>query len=271
MNQIFNIHRFALSLRLEVAEKGRNYVLMAFLMAFAMTVLMVPITMSREFSGFREVLHHFALILIVLFGSSLFTSSALTQFSDPATGISALMTPASAIEKFLSSLLFNLLFLVPLLCFFWWLHFYTMEIANANIINQAFKYHPVTTDILNYITFGYFVIQAFIFLGSIFFRKNTYIKTAVVAVVIAFTVSIANMMIASNFADNPTKTVAMPLSGWKLWYYSEDGSPAKWRFASIYYYLPLSDNLQLIAQLVTATLIVLLWTCAYYQLKEREI
>ncbi|SDG73407.1 hypothetical protein SAMN04487996_122112 [Dyadobacter soli] len=270
MNQVFNIHRFALTLRLEIAEKGRNYLLMATVMAFAMTVLMVPVTLSREFSGFREVLHYFALLLILLFGGSLFTSGTLAQYSAPATGISALMVPASPTEKFMTSLLFNLAFLVPLLCFYWWLHFYTLEVANEKIINQASKYHPMTADIVNYTSFSFFGIQACVFLGSIFFRKNAYIKTAVIAISIAFLVSIANTMIAIRFTENPTKVTALPLSGWKLWYYNEDGG-TKWRFASIYYYLPLSDNLLLMAQLVAGALVILLWICAFYQLKEREI
>lgn len=270
MNQTFNIHRFTLILRLEIAEKGRNYLLMSALMAFAILVMLTPVTMSREFSGFREVLHYFALFLIVLFGSSLFTSNALAQYTAPATGISALMVPASTTEKFLSSLLFNLLFLVPLLCFYWWLHFYTLDMANAKIINQQSRYHPMTADIVYYTSFGYFGIQACVFLGSIFFKKAAYIKTAVIAISIAFTVSIANTMLAIYFTDNPTKATALPLSGWKLWYHNEDGS-TKWRFASIYYYLPLPDNVLLMAQLVTAVFIILLWTCAFYQLKEREI
>lgn len=270
MNQTFDIHRFALTLRLEIAEKGRNYLLMATLMVFAMIVMMVPVTMSHEFSGFREVLHYFALFLIVLFGSSLFTSGALAQFSAPATGISALMIPASTTEKFLSSLFLNLLFLIPLISFYWWLHFYTLEIANEKIINQSSRYHPMNADIMDYVCFGYFGIQACVFLGSIFFRKNAYIKTAVFAVGIAFAVSVVNAMIVASFADNPTKVTALPLSGWKLWYYNEDGG-TKWRFASIYYYLPLPDNLLLMAQLVTSAFVVLLWTCAFYQLKEREI
>ncbi|MGG7666455.1 hypothetical protein [Dyadobacter sp. BHUBP1] len=271
MNQIFNIHRFTLAFRLEIAERGRNYLLMAALMAFAMTVLMVPVTMSREFSGFREVLHFFSLFLILLFGGSLFTSGALSQYTSSATGISGLMIPASTTEKFLSSLLFTLLFLVPLFCFYWWLHYYTLEIANAKLTNQAFKYHPIPVDIVNYTTFGYFGIHACVFFGSIFFKKNAYIKTAVVVIGIAFVVSVVNTMIAINFTDNPTRVTALPLSGWKLWYYNEDGNATKWRFASIFYYLPLSDNLLLMAQLVTGAFIILLWMCAFYQLKEREI
>lgn len=270
MNQVFNIHRFALMLRLEIAERGRNYLLMTALMAFAMTVMMVPVTMSREFSGFREVLHYFALFLIVLFGGSLFTSGALAQFSTPATGISGLMVPASTTEKFLSSLLFNLLFLAPLLGFYWWLHYYTLETANANMVNQSSRYHPMPADIVTYTTFGFFGIQACVFLGSVFFKKNAYIKTAVVVISIAFAVSVVNTMIAIGFTENPTKVTALPLTGWKLWYYNEDGG-TKWRFASIFYHIPLSDNLLLAAQLVTGAFVVLLWTCAFYQLKEREI
>lgn len=270
MNQIFDIHRFVLTLRLEIAEKGRNYLLMTTLMGFAILVMLTPVTFSREFSGFREVLHYFALFLIVLFGGSLFTSGALAQFSAPATGISALMVPASTTEKFLSSLLFNLLFLVPLLCFYWWLHYYTLDIANEMIINQNSRYHPMPTDIVIYTSFGYFGIQACVFLGSIFFRKSAYIRTAVIAVGLAFVVSVANTMIVSNFTGSPTKVTAMPLTGWKLWYYNEDGG-TKWKYASIYYYLPLTDNLLLMAQLVTGAFIILLWMCTFYQLKEREI
>lgn len=270
MNQVFNIHRFALTLRLEIAEKGRNYLMMAALMVFGMLVMMIPVTLYKEFNGFREVLHYFALFLIVLFGGSLFTIGAISQYTIPATGISALMLPASAVEKFLSALLFNLLFLVPLLCFYWWFHVYTMDIANAKIINQQFRYHPVTADIVTYISFAFFLIHACVFLGSIFFKKAAYIKTASIALGIAFVVTVANNMIASAMTQHPTKVTALPLSGWKLWYYNEDGS-MKWKFASIYYYLPLMDHVLLAAQLVTGATIIMLWMCAFYQLKEREI
>lgn len=257
-------------LRIEIAEKVRNYLLMFVLMIFSLMVMMVPVAMSTEFSGFREVLQYFALILIVLFGSSLFTSNAISQYASQASGMSALMLPASALEKFLASLLLNLLFLVPVLCVFWWLHYYTLDIANAKLVNQDSKYHPVTADIVNYTSFGYFGIQACVFLGSIFFRKGAYIKTAAIAVGLAFVTTVINVMFVSSMTQNPSKLTALPLSGWKLWYFEEIGAP-RWNFASFYYEFPLNNSLLLMTQLVTVAFIMALWACAFFQLKERQI
>jgi hypothetical protein len=77
MNQTFNIHRFTLMLRLDWADKGKNYLLMACVLISCLLILMVPVALSDEYGNFREVLHYFALIMILLLGGSLYTSNAL--------------------------------------------------------------------------------------------------------------------------------------------------------------------------------------------------
>ncbi|WP_353721329.1 hypothetical protein [Dyadobacter sp. 676] len=276
MNQTFNIHRLTLMLRFDAAEKGRNYLMMASLLLFGTGAMMFPVTLSTEFSPFLELLHHFALMMILLFGGSLYTSNAFSQFSDPSTGIASLMLPASKIEKFLSSLVLNWLFVVPFIAIFFQLHYLTFDIANAKLTQPGARYEYINRDVVTYVSFCYFLIQSSVFLGSIWFKKASYVKTAIIFVGISFLLCCANFVLASRLVIAaspgvmPAKVNAFPLSGWKIWFYNPDKSQ-NFLYNSTFYHVPFPDNLLLAVQIATAFVAAIFWVCAYFQLREREI
>lgn len=270
MNQTFNIHRFVLMLRLDWAEKGRNAMLMAAVLLFCMVAMMLPIALSDEYSSFREVLHYFALVMVVLFGGSLYTNTAFSQYSSPGTGIAALMIPASRLEKFLSSLLLNLAFVIPFIIFFWQFHYFIFDIANEKLPVGVNKYRYIAYDLLLYLTYSYFIIQAVVFWGSIFFRKASYIKTAAIFLGFVFVVACVNYILAARLTNTPSKLTAFPLTGWKLWYYPQ--SPAtRPEYMAGFYHLTFPAALETAVQAFAVLLALLIWTSAYFQMKEREI
>jgi hypothetical protein len=270
MNQTFDIHRFALMLRSDAAEKGRNYLMMAGVLMFTLLAFMVPITLSHEYSNFRSIMHFAALFMVVLFGGSLYTSGAFAQYSQQSNGIAALMIPASRIEKYLSSLLLNLAFVIPFLIFFWQFHYWATDYANSIIPSSPDEYRYIPRDFFDYTVCSYFIIQAAVFLGSIYFKKYAYIKTAVAVIIFSTLLTFCNYDLGIRLGDKPSKLVAFPLTGWKMWFYPEQGV-VRPRYIVGFYHVTHSEAMSYAVQGFAVWFAVTLWICAYYQMKEREI
>ena len=269
MNQTFNIHRFALILRLDATEKGKNLLLIVALLVSSLLIMLLPITMSKEPSGFREALHYMALFGVMLFGGTFYSSYAFTQYSSPSTGIAALMLPASKTEKFLSSLLVNLVFIIPFLFFFIKLHHVTIDIANAKLRDGGYKYSYIPDEVFTYFNYCYFILHSVVFLGSIYFTKASYIKTAAFALITVLVLVFVNLTIANLFVGNPEKLVTFPMSSWKIWdssnmYMIRDGHA---KFFHIVHPAKVMYAFQAFAALVTLSF----WYITYLRLKEKEI
>ncbi|MCE6989907.1 hypothetical protein [Dyadobacter sp. CY323] len=269
MNQTFDIHRFALMLKLDLAEKGRNMLLLATLLVVMLLLMLLPITMSREPSGLREALHYVALFTVVLFGGSFYSSNALTQYSTPQTCIAALMVPASRVEKYLSSFILNVIFVVPFLILFVKLHHYTIDIGNSKLPAGGYKYNYIQNEPLQYFYFCYFILHSVIFLGSVYFPKASYIKTATFVLITILVVFGVNTLIASLFTGFPKKIVAFPMTGWRIWE-SDTMSLTKNVHEKFFHVLipETTDNLLRVFAVLVA---LSFWFIAYIRLKEKEI
>jgi hypothetical protein len=270
MNQTFDIHRFTLMLRLDLAEKGKNYLFTAALLIGLLLLLMLPVGFSKEFSAIKEMLQYMALFMIVLFGSSLYTSSVFNPYSSPSTGIAALMVPASAFEKFLTSLLTNLVFIVPFIFMYWQLHYSTIEAANAKIPIAGNKYNHLPDFVMKYACYYYFIIQAFIFLGSIYFTKASYIKTASLFIGIFLTMGILQLTLAYYFTSFPSKVVTFPITGWQIWHYGGEGTLRNLNDTR-YYNVVFPEIIAVMIQCFPVFIVLTLWFVTYLRLREKEI
>jgi hypothetical protein len=269
MNQTFDIHRFVLILKLDATEKGRNLLLLASLLVISLLLMLVPITMSKEPSGFRESLHYMALFMVMAFGTTFYSSYALTQYSAPSSCIAALMVPASKTEKFLSSMLMNLVFIVPFLFFFIKLHHITIDIGNSKLPAGGYRYSHISDEVFAYFICSYFILQAVVLLGSIYFAKASYIKTAASVLIIVLIVVFGNLALADMITGYPEKIVAFPMTGWKIWDNSDmfmirDGH-AK------FYEILHTDKAMYAFRIFAVLLAVSFWYVAYVRLKEKEI
>lgn len=262
MNQTFNFNRFGLLLKLDLAEKGRNYLFMAALLIILLLLLMVPVTMSDQFSGIREALHIIALFMVMLLGSSFFTSSVFTQYASSSTGVAALMIPASKMEKFLSALVLNLLFIVPFIIFFWQLHYITIDIANAGIPLKEHKYNHFPEQMMQYFTYCYFLMHACVLLGSIYFTKASYIKSAAIIIAIFLAAGLLQIALAHQFTGNPDNISTFPLGGWRVWY-ADSGYNA----FEVFY----PDSYMYVLYGFPVLILLSIWSVTFLRLKEKEI
>ena len=221
MNQIFNIHRFALVIKLDLVERGKNYLLIAAILVILLLAMMLPIATTDKPVGFYEALHYMAMFMVMFFAASFYTGSAMTHYAAFPTSISSLMLPASKLEKFLSALLLNLVFIVLFLIFYMQLHYRTIDIANAKFPADGYKYPHIDPGLAVYFVFTYFMMHSIFFAGSIYFAKRSYVKTAAFVVIAVFIVFTIHIILSGYLTHHPSRINTLPLAGWEIWYFDE--------------------------------------------------
>ena len=249
-------------LKLALAEKGKNNLGTAALLVGVLLFLMLPVIASNSYKGVFEGLHYIALFLILFLGSSLYTSSVFTSYASPSTGIAALMIPASTIEKFLSALLLNLLFIIPLLLLYLELHYATLHYANSKLPVSSYQYHPLSSDLIQYICCSYLLIQGSIFLGSLYFTKASYIKSAACVICLYVVIAILQITLANVMTGHFDKLVTFPFTGWQLWKFGKDFQ---------YFQVSYPDHFLPYIYIFPAFVLLSLWVVSYLRLKEKEI
>ncbi len=262
MNQTFDLQRFLLVLRLEVAEKGRNQLLMAAVLVGVLLLMMLPILFTRENVQFFLNLHTIALFMLVFLGASLYTNQVFDQHNSPHSSMASLMVPASRVEKFLSTLLLNLLFIIPFILLFWRLHYWGVDYANDRLLPGEEKYHSDIRRLpLGFVLLFVLVVQGFAFLSSIYFTKAAYIKTAAILLVLFVIGIFANKFIAGSMVSGTYFLSAVPFSEWVL---SNNDM-------SVYHRIKPPETVQNLIYLLPVFILVALWYIAYVRLVEKEV
>jgi len=146
------LNRVGILIGLDFAQKGRNYLWVSCLLILGVLVMTLPTLYFDTYNHQCQLLQYAAIPLVLIFGSSFYISTALTDFTAGNRGIFVLMTPASMAEKTLAALLVNLIFLIPFLALFWTMHFETMLFANTRISAAHTKYSPVKREVAIYAT-----------------------------------------------------------------------------------------------------------------------
>lgn len=246
---------------LDFAQKGKNYLWVSCLLVIGLLAMTLPTLYLDSYNNQCQLLQYAAIPMVLIFGSSFYTSTALTDYSADGKGIFAMMTPASTAEKTIATLLVNLIFLVSFILLFWATHFITMGVANIKIPPTHTRYSPVTREVAIYVTYGYFLFNSMIFTGSIYFTKTSYVKTLSCTIVGAIAISIANTSFAKYLASYPMMLGALPFSGWNV---VQDGSLKVYRvhfpdFAYVWLYT------------LPTLMVIGLWLVAYKRLQEKQL
>jgi nitrate/nitrite transporter NarK len=188
MNQTFDVQRFLLLIKLNLAEKGKSYLLTAGLLTGLLLALQLPVIWGQTFDAEWLILHVMALVGVVFLGGGFFTGSVFSQYGSASTGIVTTMIPGSMLEKFLSALFINLCLYVSLMIIFVALHKYTIDLANSRLIEsdlikgylprKGSLYKSFGEPMLWYFSSVYMISHGAFILGSIYFAKHPQLKTA---------------------------------------------------------------------------------------------
>lgn len=217
MNQHISLHRLQLLFRVFIAERGKTYLSSFGLIVIISLVLMLPILYRTGYHDLLFVLHALALFGLVMLGGSLFTSTAFSHYNSHDKGVAAIMLPASQLEKFLIILLTHIVFMVSILLIFWNLHIWITATANAAIPEGYRRYNPIPVDIMEYFVYLYFLIQGIVFLCSIYFSRNVFIKALIVIMLVGLTAVLLHLGLAYQLTGVTSQINSLPFMPWTIY------------------------------------------------------
>ena len=273
MNDIFNINRFGLLLRRQWLEFGKIFLItlgVAFgVIATFYSLNFWPVffydSLSYVSIGFREP-------LFVIFGFLFITVVASNYFAHlgqkPKT-IIELLLPASTFEKFLASVVFTAILSVLgyILIFYITDLVFMTKLRDIPIGVNSGRYYPQTIDgkevnvdryvyifqamkkdmFLPFYTAPLFVTSVFL-LGSIYFEKFHYIKTAIAVMLFS---GIAGYVVAKVAEFLMSNRRPIGINGFLI--------------------IRGTNTLELIAMFVVLLLTMAFWAITYVRLKEKEV
>lgn len=261
MNQTFDFQRFLLITRLEIAEKGRTQLLMASVLVGVLLLMMLPVLFSDKYDDTSIGLQSGALVLLILFGGSLYTNQVFGQYNSANSAISALMVPASRLEKFLSTLFLNLAFIIPFILLFFGLYYWTIEYANNHLLPGEGKYRTMSKSMLSLYISMIIIVQGVAFFGAVFFTKSSYVKTAIASLILIVFGTASNYYIAKSMAPTSSLLTANPFSKWLI----------RFNKAEMYHQIDPSEMVQKMIVLLPILILLSLWYIAYVRLVEKEV
>lgn len=259
MNNIFNIQRF---LRLFNKQTKDNY--KTYLMSLAVMVGLLAITMGigaslnrGEFTKSTQAGFYIAFLILA---GTIFTSMVFADLGDKKKAIPALTLPVSHLEKFIVGWLYSFLIfqLAFTLCFF------AVDFAVINITNSSsllvIKNEFVNTDTLGKQLYIPFIAFAFLhsvtFLGAIYFERLHFIKSSFALFIFIFLVWLVDQPIANLiFGQNGMRSI--PFGGVTV----EDHERN----------FMITSDANTIIYLTLFAVTFLLWTAAFFKLKEKQV
>jgi hypothetical protein len=257
MNNFFSLNRFCRLFVKHTAEHYRIYLMSVavltgvIILGGAFLFFVIP---DPPDSGFQTA----TFIILLLIAGTIFTSTVFADFGDKNKTIPALTLPATAFEKFLVGWLYSYaIFLVTYTAVFY-LALFGLSISRHWGPNQHFAIFSLYQDEMLVIFIIYSVLHAFAIFGAIFFKNLHFIKTGFAFFIGYGILLIFNTVFLKLLTGLEVIKLAMPFGylnfdiGTKYYSIAADGPESPW----------------ILITLIIVTLLV--WTAAYYRLKEKQ-
>lgn len=273
MNQTFSFERFSLLVAKHWAENKKRYLLSAVAMIGLLIVWFLFIMLTDDHypmaGGLQQVTYLFSLFGVGTF----YASQYFKDLGSRSKASNFLLIPASSLEKLLCALFYVIvLFFIVFTAVFYLADIIMVTVANAAHLSYTPDHSATIVNVFTskevvdgdgeanfYFFLIFFTIQSAFLLGSIYFEKYSFIKTAISVFIISLSVfflmyffieellpngSYHNGLITSYriVQDGNDKLVQLP-----TWI----GSGLKFLF--MYAVMPL------------------LWTATYFRLKEKQV
>ncbi|RYG16817.1 MAG: hypothetical protein EOO07_12440 [Chitinophagaceae bacterium] len=259
MNNTFSIQRFGLLIKRQWLEFGKIYlislvVVFGVILTFYGFGLYSVLAENRPFDE-RELSFRFPLFLIFGFiFISIIASTYFAHLGQKPKAIIDLMLPASTFEKFMAGLLFtSVLSVISYI-----LIFYVVDLAFVAKLrglyqndDQSMRYffEKYNENVFKAVYFTPFFITSIFLLGSIYFEKFHYIKTAICVMIFS---GIWAAIIAKSGKMLFEGKIPVDNRHMKLWF-NEKNMAEIW------------------VTLLIIALTLIFWSITYVRLKEKEV
>ncbi|WP_316826733.1 hypothetical protein [Pedobacter miscanthi] len=267
MNNTFNINRFGLLLKRQWLDFGKIYlislvVLLGIVVGFYGYNIPSPLKDNYlDYDGNLDMRFRYPLFLILGFVFiSIVANSYFNILGQKSRAILELMTPASVFEKFMAGVVYT----AVISLFSYLLIFYLTDLAFVKYLNghlSAFNraglkaVESITQEVFNDVGYrkycGYFfafpfLVTSVFLLGSIYFNRFHYIKTAL------------SLMVFIGLASYLVVKFSMWIMEGKVPYHHSYRKDDK-------------DGILLALLLVTSIITIITWAITYIRFKEKEV
>lgn len=257
MNNIFNMQRFLWLFSKHTKENYKTYLMS---LGALVGILFISLGYVAYFEGLRNGIQEAFFAFFLTFSGSVFASLTFSNLGHKNNAISILTLPVSTFERFLVSWIYSFVIfqVVFIACF------YAVDLSILNVINHRSEVKTQVLDITSpytkmYVVFLYFwFLHGVSFLGSVFFQKLHFIKTALIFFFALIVLVFANQALARLIMDQHV-SVKMPFSN----LFIKEGTSG--------YYIDTHASVTLILTLMLTVGAVCLWTAAYFRLKEKQV
>ncbi|SDE99492.1 hypothetical protein [Chitinophaga filiformis] len=272
-NNVFSAGRFGLYMRKHLIDNYRIYGMSV----IVLTVLLIIILLFNLSDNFRVqpvISRLMPLYFMGLFLTGLiFTSLSFSELANKSQGIDYLLFPASQLEKYLSTLVVTTIGFLLIYHF----AFYLAYLGIDGVLALRTGHHmendlrrEFSKDYVKYIYYGWFITQAVMLLGTIYFQKYSFIKTVFLFMIFLLSLYFLNTLFAYIFFGSR-------MVGWNgqfpfiginvmLGEHPSEYAPQTHKFLM----LPpnVRDGLLFFAKYLVTPM---LWTLAYMRLRDKEM
>ena len=256
MDNVFNIHRFSRLFIKHTAEHYKTYLMALAVLtgvlllggSFLVYIIDQPIEVNAQtvfFSG------------IYFLAGAIFTSTVFADFGDKKKAIASLTLPASGFEKFLvgwvwSYLVFSVIFIAA---------FYVVLFAFMHLKHWPNQHEEIFSifsqpAVLIFIPFTF--VHSFALFGAIYFDKLHFIKTGFVFFISVAVLVIFNTFFLEGLLGHSVRP-AVPFSNVNFVQNQND------------YDIGMLNRYDMAVYWLMIIVSVLLWTAAYFRIKEKQV
>ncbi|GAB2974973.1 hypothetical protein GCM10027049_06800 [Mucilaginibacter puniceus] len=263
MNNTFDIKRFSMLFKKHTVEHSKTYGLSIAVLFGVMFLILLFFSMMN-----RWHLDEGAQIMLFVFTisgfGSIFGSMMFADLGDRSKVIPALMLPSSHFEKFLVGLLYSyFIFLIVYLASFYLADYIVVSLGDQSPEESKMINVFETTGRKPAIAFMSFTLfHAFVFWGSVFFKKLHFVKTTIVFFLCLGVLALLNGLVLNMFFAAHTRfSAAMPFT--PIYIYDLNSTYGGWNIQA-------SDKFDTYGLTVFVFVVLLFWTTTYFKLKEKE-
>ncbi len=258
MNNFFSLKRFC---RLFVKHTVEHY--HAYLMSTAVLTGVILLGGSFLFfivpeppdAGFQTA----CFIILMLIAGTIFTSTVFTDFGEKTKAIPALTLPATAFEKFLVGWTYSYPIFLLVYTAIFYLALWGLGITKHWDANHHFVLFSLRQDEMPMLLVLYSILHAITIFGAILFRNLHFIKTGFSFFISYGVLLICNTVFLKAITGLGIIKLAMPFG-----FLNFDVGPK--------YYSISADGPDSLTVTITMMLVtVLIWTAAYFRLKEKQV
>jgi hypothetical protein len=259
MNNTFNLIRFLRLFKKQTAEQYKTYLMSVGVLIGILALLLGFISYSGG-GNIGPTVQGAVFFNLMLFSGTIFTSLIFADLGNNKMSIPILTLPSSHLEKYLVAWLYSFVIfqLVYIACF------YAIDYAVVAVGNmdQTHKSEVVNVFSMNFkiwIAFPIFaVLHSVCFIGSIFFEKLHFIKTAFTFFIFLIFLCLINaIMLGAIFPAKVLKGV--PFNSVAL------------EINEKFCFVRPTNTSDVILLIMAVLLTLVLWTGTYFRLKEKQV